>query len=573
MRVAKWTETFRSDILAARKRKDSFSEWAQMSSLRAVLLAATLLAIGMLSACGGDSTNTTNSPPPPPVTGVSVSPTSALADQGETIQFSASVLGSSNQAVAWSIQESGGGSISQTGLYTAPAAAIEVHVVATSAADPSKSSTALVTVSAVSVSMPLTAGVPRGRQRQFSAVVAGTVVKDVTWTVDEGTAGGMITVDGVYTAPMSGGPFHVTTRSLADASKAATATVVLTDAGFRLLNSSTVEPRISPTATLLPNGKVLIAGGSWCRSSACNGFDPLASAELFDPATETFSATGSMSFARDGHTATLLNNGTVLITGGGDPEDGSGADDYTTAETYDPATGNFTRVGDMTQGRTQHTASLLGDGRVLIAGGSVDVNGFGLFPSKTAEIYDPATQSFSPAGDMPKEAAFHTASVLLDGTVLVVGGEGNTCSDAPGLAIFDPASNSFSACVSLPERRAEHTATTLNDGRVLITGGRDSCDFSDIPAAYATAVVFDPATASYSPEKFMREPRSGHSATLLADGRVLVVGSMAELFDPATGSFVITGDPNVPGGGRRATRLSDGRVLFIGSGSVAEIYE
>jgi hypothetical protein len=573
MRVAKWTEKFRSDILAARERKDSLSERAQMSSLRAVLLAATLLVMGMLSACGGGG-STNPPPPPPPVTGVSVSPMSALADQGETIQFSASVSGSSNQAVAWSIQESGGGSISQAGLYSAPAAAMEVHVIATSVADPSKSSTALVTVRAVSISMPLTAAVPRGRQRQFTAVVAGTVVKDVTWTVDEGTVGGIITFDGVYTAPMSGGPFHVTARALGDASKAATATVFLTDAGFRVLNSSTVEPRISPTATLLPNGKVLIAGGSWCKSSVCNGFDPLASAELFDPVTETFSSTGSMSIARTGHTATLLNNGIVLVTGGVNP--GLGSD--RTAEIYNPATGSFTLVGDMSDvnGRTQHTASLLGDGRVLIAGGARgNLNDFGFFDARTAEIYDPATQSFSPAGDMPKEAAFHTASVLLDGTVLVAGGEGNSCPNgAPGLSVFDPASSSFNASVSLPERRAVHTATTLNDGRVLITGGVDPCDFSGFPAAYVTAVVFDPATSSFSSEKVMREPRSGHSATLLADGKVLVVGSTAELFDPATGSFAITGDPNVPrDGGGRATRLADGRVLFIGSGSAAEIYE
>jgi hypothetical protein len=86
-------------------------------------------------------------------------------------------------------------------------------------------------------------------------------------------------------------------------------------------------------------------------------------------------------------------------------------------------------------------------------------------------------------------------------------------------------------------------------------------------------VVFDPATSSFSSEKAMREPRSGHSATLLADGKVLVVGSAAELFDPATSSFAITGDPNVPRGDRRATRLSDGRVLFTGSASVAEVYE
>jgi len=529
-----------------------------------------LLGITLLLGCGGEPTNNTNNST---TVSLSVSPSSTLLDQGGTVQFSASVSGSSNPAVIWSIQEgSGGGSISETGLYTAPSGAMEVHVVATSLADPSKSFSALVTVSAVSVSLPSTAGVPRGRQRQFAVVVEGTVVKNVTWSVVEGT-GGTITADGVYTAPMSGGPFHVTARSVTDPSKAATAAVMLTDAGFRMLKSSTLEPRISHTATLLPNGKVLIAGGRSCDLDGCFG-SRLSSAELFDPANETFSVTGSMSFARDSHTATLLNNGTVLVTGGGDPEDGSSADDYTSAEIYDPTTGSFTRVGRMTQGRTGHTASLLGDGRVLIAGGSVDVNGFGLTPSKTAEIYDPATQTFSPTGDMPNEAASHTASVLLDGTVLVAGGYGGSCPDAQvGVAAFDPSSNSFIRGVNLTSAQAEHTATTLNDGRVLIAGGWfvDSCNFSS--EMYDTAVVFDPATSSYSSKLPMREPRAGHSATLLTDGKVLVVGSSAELFDAVTSTFVITGDPNVPGRDRRATRLSDGRVLFTGSAAVAEIYE
>lgn len=554
-----------------------------MSSLRAGLLAVTLLAVGMLSACGGGSKNATNDPTPPvpppvpPVITVSVSPTTTSVDPGDTSQFSASVTGSSNQAVTWSIQEgTAGGSISQTGLYTAPASAMDVHVVATSVADPSKSSSARVTVNAVSVSMPATAGVPRGRQRQFTAVVAGTVVKDVTWTVEEGSGGGNITADGLYTAPMSGGPFHVTARLVADPSKAATSEVVLTDAGFRMLNTSTLVPRISHTATLLPDGKVLIVGGSKCDVNGCSRqsfpFDRLlSSAELYDPATETFSATGSMSIARAFHSATLLNNGTVLVIGGLNPEGGSVA----TAEIYDPATGSFTRIGDMARARFEHTASLLADGRVLIAGGlEGDANDFGFFPTPTAEIYDPATQSFSPGGEMPQEAASHTASVLLDGTVLVAGGRGNTCpSEGAAVAIFNPASNRFRANVSLPERRAGHTATTLNDGRVLITGGGDPCDFSGFGTPSDTAVVFDPGTSSFSSEKAMRAPRSGHSATLLADGKVLVVGSTAELFDPATSSFAITGDPNVPRGDRRATRLADGRVLFTGSTSLAEIYE
>ncbi len=545
--------------------------WTKRSFLQAAPLLSMLLAVGLLSACGGGSANSTNNPVS---ARVNISPTATAVDQGDTIQFSARVVGISNPAVTWSIQEgSAGGSISQTGLYTAPAAAMDVHVVATSVADPAKFTTALVAVNPVSVVMAPNSAVPRGRQRQFTALVAGTVVKDVTWTVVEGAAGGSITTDGVYTAPVGGGPFHVACRSVADPSKTATATVVLTDAGFRVLPTSTLVPRMFHTATLLPDGKVLIVGGNRCNANSCSG-PQLSSAELFDPVTETFSATGSMSFARSGHTATLLNNGTVLVAGGGDPGDGSNADDYTTAEIYHPATGSFTRVGNMTQGRTQHSASLLGDGRVLLAGGSTDLNGFGLVPSNTAEIYDPAALTFSPAGNMPNAAALHTASMLLDGTVLVAGGYGDSCPGTrSGVSIFHPASNSFSLGPSLAKARAEHTATTMNDGRVLITGGTsaDFCNFSGGDSD--TAVVFDPPSSAFSSEVRMREPRTGHSATLLKDGKVLVVGSSAELFDPATSTFSITGDPNVPRSDRRAIRLSDGRVLFTGSSALAEIYE
>ncbi|HEX5411147.1 MAG TPA: kelch repeat-containing protein [Terriglobia bacterium] len=539
-------------------------EARKVSSSRSGLLALMFLAVGMLSGCGGGSTNSPGTPAPSPVS-VSVSPPATSVDQGDTFQFSASVTGNGDQAVTWSVQEgAAAGSITPAGLYKAPAAAMDVHVVVTSVADPSKSSSALVTVRAVSVSLPATAGARFGGQQQFIAVVEGTVVKDVNWSIEEGSAGGTITDAGVYSAPMSGGPFHVTARSVADPSKAATAAVVLTDHGFRMLNSSTLEPRYAHTATLLPNGKVLIAGGISINVDGSSG-NLVASAELFDPATETFTATGPMSSARAGHIATLLNNGTVLVTGGRNA----------TAEVYDPATGGFTPVGNMVAERGAHTASLLGDGRVLIAGGQhAGPDAFAIYPVATAEIYDPTTQTFTRVGDMPNKAASHTASVLLEGRVLVAGGYSGSCPGTQdGAAIFDPASKSFSAGASLPGARAEHTATTLNDGRVLIAGGafEDDCNLDGF--IYDTAVVFDPATSSYSPEKKMSEPRYQHSATLLLDGKVLVVGSTADLFDPATSSFAITGGPNVNRADRRATRLADGRVLFTGSTAVAEIYE
>ena len=265
-----------------------------------------------------------------------------------------------------------------------------------------------------------------------------------------------------------------------------------------------------------------------------------------------------------GHTATLLNNGTVLVSGGAG----------TKAELYDSASGSFTPTGNMVAARGAHTASLLEDGRVLITGGNQEgPDAFQIYPVASAEVYDPTTQSFTSVGDMPNKAAWHTASVLLDGTVLVAGGYGGACPDPQDrTAIFNPASNSFSPGVSLPGGRAQHTATTLDDGRVLITGGAFN-DYCESGSVYDTAITFDPATSAYSSEKKMREPRSGHSATLLLDGKVLVVSSLAELFDPTTSSFAITGDPNVARADRRATRLADGRVLFTGSTAVAEIYE
>jgi hypothetical protein len=225
----------------------------------------------------------------------------------------------------------------------------------------------------------------------------------------------------------------------------------------------------------------------------------------------------------------------------------------------------------MIDGRTLHTASLLLDGRVLIAGGSPTPDGSS--PVDTAELYDPSTRTFSPAGIMPTASASHTASVLLDGSILVSGGWGIDCPGTQkAMAIFDPASNTFSPSVNLSIARAEHTSTTLNDGSVLITGG-SSVDFCNmVGTTLDTAVVFHPSSSSFSEGPLMREPRARHSAILLADGTVLVVGSTAELFDPVTSSFSITGDPNASVVDGRALRLSDGRVLFI-SPWVAEIYE
>jgi len=207
------------------------------------------------------------------------------------------------------------------------------------------------------------------------------------------------------------------------------------------------------TATLLDNGKVLLAGG--------NGGDN--TAELYDPATKTSAATGSMSGPRTGHTATLLSNGRVLIAGG---YSGTG-NALSTAELYDPATGAFTGTGSMAVARIAHTATVLNDGRVLIGGGQSAAGGVA-----SVELYDSAGGQFSTVGNMTSSRWQHTATRLTDGRVLFVGGNSNGPFPVANGEVYDPVSNTSTPTAGpIQFLRARHTATLMADGRVLVAGG------------------------------------------------------------------------------------------------------
>ena len=320
-----------------------------------------------------------------------------------------------------------------------------------------------------------------------------------------------------------------------------------------------VIARISHTATLLPDGKVLVVGG---LGRIEGELVDLTSAELYDPATNLWTATGSLNIARKVHTATLLPNGQVLVAGGGN----------NSAELYDPATGLWTTTDSMSASRYGHTATLLPNGLVLVAGGG----------DSSAELYNPATGLWTTTGSMTRERDYHTATLLPNGKVLVAGGSGGSSNPLASTELYDPATGLWTTTGFMAWPRYDHTATLLPNGKVLVAGG-----YQGNHTTLATAELYDPATGTWTNTGTMNYWRYYHSATLLPDGRVLVAGGFndldrvlasAELYDPAIGAWSSTGSMNYARHIHTDTLLLNGTVLVAGGSSdaglvwIAELY-
>jgi len=548
-----------------------------------VLTFALLITLGIAaSSCGrGPSSGS-------PAGSVMVTPATANVYQGMTAQFQAQVVGHSNQAVTWSVKD-GIGTIDSAGLYTAPrdASGGPFHVVATSQADSSAKGSADVTVLVPEVTIaPATVTLAPGGTQGFAATVKGLAGPNVTWTVQE-AGGGSVSDTGFYNAPQATGFYHVVATSVADSTFSGSATITVTTSSGRFTPTGNMQTgRGIHTGTLLANGRVLVAGGATrAPDPICVG--GIASAEVYDSAAGSFTTTGSMTSPRYAHAATSLQNGNVLVTGGfastndcfdvGEPAQSS-------AELYDFSSGSFHATGSMIEGRGGHTSTLLINGRVLIAGGGQQ--GGGGFPffgtaRKTAEVYDPGTRVFTLTGSMATARLGHTATVLANGKVLVIGGVSTSLSQPTATAeIYDPATGTFTSAGSMSTARAGHAATPLQDGKVLVTGGYTRFTNGKFNAS-STAELYDPFTGFFSVTGPMGAARFTHTATLLPDGTVLVAGgsdSTAELYDPSTGSFRPTGGMETGRVGHSATLLPNGKVLVAGGGSffvlaTAELYK
>jgi hypothetical protein len=270
------------------------------------------------------------------------------------------------------------------------------------------------------------------------------------------------------------------------------------------------------------------------------------------------------------HTATLLTDGRVLVAGMSEPF-------TTTTEIFDPISRTFTAAAPMLQDRYAHTATLLVDGRVLAIGGAA-----GRLPTvdrpdvayASAEIFDPKTAAWI-ATDPPDQRLFHTATLLADGRVLVVGGAIARPSGAPlylsSTLLFDPTTLTFGKGPSMAEARGAHTATLLPGGRVLVSGGYRN-------GALSTAEIFDPSANAWLEAAPMAVARYAHSATVLPDQRILVAGgngptslSSAEIYDPASGAWSPTDDLQEARAFHTSTLLMDGRVLLAGGATPDEL--
>ncbi|MFZ2023614.1 MAG: choice-of-anchor D domain-containing protein [Terracidiphilus sp.] len=445
---------------------------------------------------------------------------------------------------------------------------------------------------------PAAAGVAAGATMQLIAYgnyeVSGetnpfpTILADLTHEVSwnsSNTSVATVSSTGLVTGIAAGTvTITATMPGFTGTSESAIVTVVPAPPNW-IATGNLFHQRAGHSATLLSDGTVLLAGGEDSLNKLLN------LAEIYSPSSGLFTlTTGTMVDDRVDFTATLLPDHTVLLAGGGGVGTGGGSP-QNTAEIYNPSTGLFTAtVNNMSANRSGATATLLNNGLVLIAGG----DGAG----SSADLYDPSLQTFSPTGALNIARTNATATLLPNGEVLIVGGHDESSETLGALSsaeLYDPTAGTFTlltATMAFP--RVLHTATLLNTGQVLIAGGSSNLGSASTPPAYEE--LYDPATQTFLRTGALNAPRIFYNAVLLADGTVLLAGggapnnltglfgqsfppqATAEIYNPATGLFAFTANMNFQRAAFTATLLPNGSILAAGGQGIglfpatAEIY-
>lgn len=314
-------------------------------------------------------------------------------------------------------------------------------------------------------------------------------------------------------------------------------------------------PRRLHTLTLLPDGKVLATGGT---SGPAPGAPALATTELYDPATRAWTTSGAMAGPRAGHSAVLLADGKVLVAGGTTFRSPQSVKALRTAELYDPAAGTWSAVGDMTEARTGHTALPLADGAVLVCGGTAPVGSADEPALAFCELYDSPSKKWAPTGSLRAPRSHHQATRLSDTTVLVTGG---LAPGARGGGAFDPFSQrtaelydltagTWKPAADMPSGRALHRALPFGPNGVLVIGG--AADDED-EAGYRSAVLYDSVADTWSPAVGLADGRWAFAAAPLPGGKVLVTGG-------TTRTGTAAADPDLP-------ELTASTEIFTGGGA------
>ena len=336
--------------------------------------------------------------------------------------------------------------------------------------------------------------------------------------------------------------------------------------------------RYHHTATLLRDGKVLIAGGLDIEGIG------IGNGEIYNPPSDTWSMTGVMIAPRGNYDSTLLPDGRVLVVAGKRSE----LRNVGSMEAYDPSTNQWSWLAADASTRRAHKVTLLLDGRILISGGMLHRRGSSggqgpgegqIVPNKvettSVELFDLSNGQTTEAAPLSHARREHESILLPGGRVLIVGGLVDETVDGPNIdslnstELYDPEADSWTTGAVMAQGRGSHTATTLPDGKILVTGGLNTAR-----QPLNSAELYDPTTDSWALAASMSQPRDGHTGTLLSDGRVLVVGgngtsgglslTSAEIYDPPSNSWSSAGNMIQGRSHHTAVQLNDRKVLIAG---------